>query len=45
LVFDVANDELEIVKPIIRDCMTKAIEMKVPLDVEIGTGRNWLEAH
>jgi DNA polymerase-1 len=45
LVFDVANDELEIVKPIIRDCMTRAIEMKVPLDVEIGTGRNWLEAH
>ncbi|MEO8146790.1 MAG: DNA polymerase I [Bacteroidia bacterium] len=45
LVFDVPNDELEIVKPIIKQKMEGAIKLKVPVDVEIGTGRNWLEAH
>ncbi len=45
LVFDVPNDELEIVKPIIKQKMEGAIKLNVPVDVEIGTGRNWLEAH
>lgn len=45
LVFDVPNDELEIVKPIIKQKMEGAIKLKVPVDVEMGTGRNWLEAH
>jgi DNA polymerase I len=45
LVFDVPLDELEIVKPIIKQKMEGAIKLKVPVDVEMGTGRNWLEAH
>jgi DNA polymerase-1 len=45
LVFDVSNDELDLIKPIIRECMVNAISMTVPLEVEIGTGKNWLEAH
>lgn len=45
LVFDVPLDELEIVKPIIKNKMEGAIKLKVPVDVEIGTGRTWLEAH
>jgi DNA polymerase-1 len=45
LVFDVALDELEIIKPVIRDKMVNAIKMEVPIEVEIGSGRNWLEAH
>jgi DNA polymerase I len=45
LVFDVIKDELETIKPIIKQCMEHAIEMDVPLDVEIGVGANWLEAH
>ena len=45
LVFDVPHDEVETLKPIIRDGMINAIKLKVPLEVEIGTGRNWLEAH
>ncbi|MGR6088391.1 MAG: DNA polymerase I [Arcticibacter sp.] len=45
LVFDVSNDELDVIKPIIRECMVNAIKMTVPLEVEIGTGKNWLEAH
>jgi DNA polymerase-1 len=45
LVFDVPLDEVEIVKPVIRKCMREAIKMTVPLEVEIGVGHNWLEAH
>ncbi len=45
LVFDVAIEELEIIKPIIREKMVNAIQMNVPIEVEIGSGKNWLEAH
>jgi DNA polymerase-1 len=45
LVFDVLNSELDIVKPIIADCMVNAIKLDVPIEVEIGVGQNWLEAH
>jgi DNA polymerase-1 len=45
LVFDVPNHEVEIVKPIIVEMMRNAIKTEVPILVEIGTGRNWLEAH
>jgi DNA polymerase-1 len=45
LVFDAHKDELEIIKPIIKFEMENAFKMSVPLDVEIGIGNNWLEAH
>ena len=46
LVFDVPLDEIETVKPIIDDRMKNAIpHLKVPIVVDIGTGKNWLEAH
>ena len=45
LVFDVHKDELEIIQPIIKYEMENAYKMAVPLDVEIGIGDNWLEAH
>jgi len=45
LVFDVPNDEVETVKPIILHNMKNAIKTTVPIMVEIGTGLNWLEAH
>lgn len=45
LVFDAHKDELEIIKPIIKFEMENAFRMSVPLDVEIGIGDNWLEAH
>lgn len=45
LVFDVPNNEIEIVKPIIMHNMKTAIKTTVPIMVEIGTGLNWLEAH
>ena len=45
LVFDVHNDELEKIQPMIKYEMENAFKMDVPLDVEIGIGKNWLEAH
>jgi DNA polymerase I len=45
LVFDVHNSELEKIKPMIKYEMENAFIMNVPLDIEIGEGRNWLEAH
>jgi DNA polymerase-1 len=45
LVFDAHKDELEIIQPIIKQEMENAFKMIVPLDVEIGIGQNWLEAH
>jgi len=45
LVFDVPRSETEIMKKIIEDRMKNAIEMKVPILVEVGEGSNWLEAH
>ena len=45
LVFDVPLDEVEQFKAIILDRMQNAIELSVPLEVEIGEGKNWLEAH
>lgn len=45
LVFDAPKEEVEELKAIIKREMTSAIDFGVPLDVEIGVGQNWLEAH
>lgn len=46
LVFDVWKDELDIVKEIVSHRMKTAIpSLKVPMEVGMGTGNNWLEAH
>jgi len=45
LVFDVAKNELEKLKPIVAQHMKNAIELKVPVVVDMNTGSNWLEAH
>lgn len=45
LVFDLHKDEEEIVKPRIIELMKTAVLMDVPMEVEVGVGKNWLEAH
>lgn len=45
LVFDVHNSELEKIKPMIKHEMENAFKLAVPLEVDLGTGRDWLEAH
>lgn len=45
LVFDVPQAEIDVFKSIIVERMKNAITMKVPIEVEVGVGTNWLEAH
>nr|WP_255700815.1 DNA polymerase I [Flavobacterium sp. AS60] len=45
LVFDVHQSELEKIQPMIKHEMENAFKMAVPLDVELGLGKDWLEAH
>jgi DNA polymerase-1 len=45
LVFDVHKDEADDVKEKVIDLMTNAIQLEVPMVVEVGVGKNWLEAH
>ena len=45
LVFDVPRDEVERVKELVVREMTTALDFGVPLEVGVGVGANWLEAH
>jgi DNA polymerase-1 len=45
LVFEVHKDELDVLKPKIKHEMEHAITLSIPLTVELGEGKNWLEAH
>lgn len=46
LVFDVWKEELDVVKSIVENRMKNAItSLNVPMEVGMGVGRNWLEAH
>ncbi len=45
LVFEVREDKLDAYLPVIRQYMMDAASLKVPLDVGIGVGDNWDQAH
>jgi len=45
LVFEVKKKELENVRSIVEQEMRNALSLCVPIEVEIGVGKNWLEAH
>ena len=45
LVFDVPQEEVDLIKKIIIENMENAYKLKVPLVVDLGIGNNWLEAH
>lgn len=45
LVFDVHKTEVEQVKENVVHLMKTAAELEVPMEVEVGIGKNWLEAH
>ncbi len=44
LVFEVAPGEREVLEALVRDKMGGAVDMTVPLEVSVGTGRSWHEA-
>jgi DNA polymerase I len=47
LVFDAVPEELIVLEPLILNNMKLALPLpnQVPLEAELGTGKNWLEAH
>ena len=45
LVFDVHKSEIDILQKLVKHEMESAVEMAVPLDVEMEVADNWLEAH
>ena len=45
LVFDVHKEELDILSELVKDKMTNALPLNVPIEVNLNTGTNWLEAH
>ncbi len=47
LIFDATEKELPALKELILSCMTSAMELPngVPVEAELGIGKNWLEAH
>lgn len=45
LVFDVPKEEVPVFRELIERQMKGALDMSVPILVEIGEGPNWLEAH
>ena len=45
LIFDVLEDEREVMEKLVKKNMESAVELSVPLDVEYKIANNWLEAH
>ncbi|MCL2104677.1 MAG: DNA polymerase I, partial [Kiritimatiellaeota bacterium] len=45
LLFDVPRTEVEPVRALVQRAMTSVLDIGIPLDVSIGIGDNWLEAH
>ncbi|HXG38836.1 MAG TPA: DNA polymerase I [Bacteroidota bacterium] len=45
LVFEIEKDEEETMRKLVEKQMQEAMKLSVPIEVEIGVGKNWLEAH
>ncbi len=45
LVIETPDEEIDTIKEILQEAMSGAIELKVPLTIDIGVGNSWLEAH
>jgi DNA polymerase-1 len=45
LVFDVHISEKDLMKKLVKEAMENAINLVVPMEVELQFGDNWLDAH
>lgn len=45
LLFDVPQNEVDKLRPVVQECMQNALKLTVPLEVSTGIGNNWLDAH
>lgn len=44
LIIEACKEEIEEVKKLLRECMEEAVDLKVPLRVDMSVGENWYEA-
>jgi DNA polymerase-1 len=45
LVFEAVRGELEELTTMVSELMRTALDLTVPIEVDAGTGKDWLEAH
>lgn len=45
LVFEAPKDEVKKLETLVREGMRDALKLSVPVEVDVGTGPNWLDAH
>ena len=45
LVFEIRKDEEEEMRKLVTKHMQQSLKLNVPIEVDIGVGKNWLEAH
>ena len=45
LVFETPQDHLETLSDLVRSAMENAMQLAVPLKVDVGSGTHWLDAH
>ena len=45
LIFECHKEDADELMSLIKQAMEEALDLKVPLKVDIGDGQNWLEAH
>jgi DNA polymerase-1 len=45
LVFEVPENELDELKEFVVKEMVEALPLEVPIEVDVGIGGNWLDAH
>jgi DNA polymerase I len=44
-VFDAPKEEVTVIRPTIEELMKSALPLSVPMEIGIGSGYNWLQAH
>ncbi len=45
LLFEVPEDEIDLIRPMVEEEMEGVYPLDVPLKVDVKVGRNWDEAH
>ena len=45
LIFDVYRPEVDVLMNIVKSNMKNAMPLRIPVEVDMKTGQNWLEAH
>jgi DNA polymerase-1 len=45
LIFEVPENEIEMLKKLVKEQMEGVLELSVPIKVDMGVGKNWDEAH